>query len=166
LIAALLALTALITTGVDPNIVGLVLSYALNTTGALNWVVRSASEVEQNIVSVERMLHYCELESEAPEEIPETRPPVEWPSKGEVAFRCVMIIGTRLGDADRRWMPYRDYSLRYRPELDCVLKDVTLTTKPAEKIGICGRTGAGKSTLLLALFRILEPASGSKIMHS
>ncbi|EIN06055.1 multidrug resistance-associated ABC transporter [Punctularia strigosozonata HHB-11173 SS5] len=140
-IVALLALTALFTTGVDPNIVGLVLSYALNTTGALNWVVRSASEVEQNIVSVERILHYCGLESEAPEEIPETKPPFEWPIRGEVAFR--------------------DYSLRYRPDLDCALKNITLTTKPAEKIGICGRTGAGKSTLLLALFRILEPATGT-----
>lgn len=35
LVSALLAVTALITTGVDAGLVGLVLSYALNTTGAL-----------------------------------------------------------------------------------------------------------------------------------
>lgn len=35
LFAALLAVTALITTGVDAGLVGLVLSYALNTTGSL-----------------------------------------------------------------------------------------------------------------------------------
>jgi len=56
-----------------------------------------------------------------------------------------------------------DYSTRYRPELDLVLKDVNikivrqalfnmkrqLTTcqKPSEKIGVCGRTGAGKSSV-------------------
>jgi hypothetical protein len=35
LIASVLALVALLTTGVDAGLVGLVLSYALNTTGSL-----------------------------------------------------------------------------------------------------------------------------------
>ncbi|KAL0953356.1 hypothetical protein HGRIS_004594 [Hohenbuehelia grisea] len=140
LIVATLAVVALVTTGVDAGLVGLVLSYALNTTSSLNWVVRSASEVEQNIVSVERILHYIELPSEAPEHIPDSIPG-SWPGAGEVEFR--------------------NYSARYRPELDLVLKNVSMTIKPREKIGICGRTGAGKSSLLLALFRIIEPAEGT-----
>jgi ATP-binding cassette, subfamily C (CFTR/MRP), member 1 len=52
-----------------------------------NWVVRSASEVEQNIVSVERILHQTEVEHEAPQEIPETKPSETWPYKGEIEFR-------------------------------------------------------------------------------
>ncbi|KAK0497158.1 P-loop containing nucleoside triphosphate hydrolase protein [Armillaria luteobubalina] len=127
-LVATLSMVALITTGVDAGLVGLVLSYALNATSSLNWVVRSASEVEQNIVSVERILHQSEV----------TEP---WPSKGGVEFS--------------------HYSTRYRPELDPVLKDITMTIKPSEKIGVCGRTGAGKSSLLLALFRIIEPTEGT-----
>lgn len=50
-----------------------------------NWAVRSASEVEQNIVSVERILHYVELKPEAPYEIPETEPK-DWPTAGDVKF--------------------------------------------------------------------------------
>src|SRR5208282_1625386 len=43
---------------------------------------------------------------------------------------------------------------------DLVLKNINLSFKPHEKIGVVGRTGAGKSSLTLALFRIIEPASG------
>ena len=57
-----------------------------------NWVVRSASEVEQNIVSVERILHQTEVEHEAPYEIPETKPIDMWPSKGEIEFRYLYLI--------------------------------------------------------------------------
>ncbi|KAG1817496.1 P-loop containing nucleoside triphosphate hydrolase protein [Suillus subaureus] len=141
-VTATLAVSAVVTSNVDAGLVGLVLSYALNTTGSLNWFVRSASEVEQNVVSVERIVHYAkDLEPEAPYEISEDKPASEWPPAGEVEFR--------------------EYSARYRPGLDLVLKEISMTIKPKEKIGICGRTGAGKSSLLLALFRIIEPASGT-----
>ncbi|KAG6861347.1 hypothetical protein C0995_001326 [Termitomyces sp. Mi166 len=147
LIVALLAMTALITTGVDAGLVGLVLSYALNTTSSLNWVVRSASEVEQNIVSVERILHQTEVQPEAPQEIPENKPSDVWPSHGEVEFRR--------------------YSTRYRPELDFVLKDISLVIKPKEKIGVCGRTGAGKSSVGVSAPRIgCEPAEGTILIDS
>ena len=52
-------------------------------------MVRSASEVEQNIVSVERILFYIRLPSEAADEIPENKPAEEWPSEGRVEFRLV-----------------------------------------------------------------------------
>ncbi|KAF9005892.1 metal resistance protein YCF1 [Cyathus striatus] len=146
LIVAVLAMSALLTTGVDAGLVGLVLSYALNTTSSLNWVVRSASEVEQNIVSVERILHQTSVEPEAPQEIPETKPSGIWPSGGEIQFS--------------------NYSMKYRSELDLVLRNISLTINSSEKIGICGRTGAGKSSLLLALFRIIEPEQGTIYIDS
>ncbi|KAF8957433.1 multidrug resistance-associated ABC transporter [Flammula alnicola] len=146
LTVAFLAMSALITTGVDAGLVGLVLSYALNTTSSLNWVVRSASEVEQNIVSVECVLHQTEVAPEAPQEIPEMKPPGIWPSKGCIEFR--------------------NYSTQYRSGLDLVLKDISLKIMPKEKIGVCGRTGAGKSSLLLALFRIIEPVTGTIFIDS
>jgi ATP-binding cassette subfamily C (CFTR/MRP) protein 1 len=60
-----------------------------------NWLVRSASEVEQNIVSVERMLHYIELKPEAPYEIPETHPEGAWPTEGQVEFRCFILVSAQ-----------------------------------------------------------------------
>jgi ABC-type multidrug transport system fused ATPase/permease subunit len=58
---------------------------------------------------------------------------------------------------------FDDYSLRYTPDSDDVLKHLRLTINPGEKIGIVGRTGSGKSTMMLGLLRILE-ASGGRIV--
>lgn len=58
--------------------------------------------METNIVSVERVQQYIDLEPEAPLEIPEKKPPAAWPERGSVHFE--------------------DLSLRYREGLDLVLK--------------------------------------------
>jgi ABC-type Fe3+/spermidine/putrescine transport system ATPase subunit len=89
---------------------------------------------------VERCLEYANLPSEAPEVITKHRPKGGWPSQGAVEFR--------------------ELSARYRPGLDLVLKDISLSFRPREKIGVVGRTGAGKTSLTMVLFRIIEPASG------
>lgn len=127
-------------TGPSSGMFGLAMSYALMITTSLNWIVRQTVEVETNIVSVERVLEYARLPSEAPEVIANKRPPVAWPAKGEVDFK--------------------NYSTRYREGLDLVLKNINLDIKSHEKIGVVGRTGAGKSSLTLALFRLIEPATG------
>lgn len=135
-----LAIVTLKSGTISAGLVGLSVSYALQITQSLNWIVRMTVEVETNIVSVERVLEYSRLTSEAPEVIEDHRPPTEWPAEGEVIFK--------------------NYSTKYRPELDLVLKNINLSVKPHEKIGIVGRTGAGKSSLTLALFRIIEATNG------
>ncbi|TEA38280.1 hypothetical protein DBR06_SOUSAS110135 [Sousa chinensis] len=119
--------------------VGFVLSNALSITQTLNWLVRMTSEIETNIVAVERINEYINVENEAPW-VTDKRPPEGWPSKGEIQFS--------------------NYQVRYRPELDLVLKGITCDIKSTEKIGVVGRTGAGKSSLTNSLFRILEAAGG------
>lgn len=122
------------------GLVGLSVSYSLQITQSLNWIVRMTVDVETNIVSVERIKEYSSLEPEKPEEILETKPADNWPQTGDIKFD--------------------NYSTRYRPELDLVLKNINLSIKAKEKVGIVGRTGAGKSSLTLALFRIIEAVDG------
>ena len=57
-----------------------------------------------------------------------------------------------------------NYSVRYREGLDLVLRGIDCVIKPGEKVGIVGRTGAGKSSLTLALFRMIEAATGDIII--
>jgi ABC-type multidrug transport system fused ATPase/permease subunit len=56
------ALFAVLARGrISPAIVGLSLSYALSVTQSLNWIVRMSSDLETNIVAVERIKEYSEL---------------------------------------------------------------------------------------------------------
>ncbi|XP_044069110.1 canalicular multispecific organic anion transporter 1 isoform X2 [Siniperca chuatsi] len=123
----------------DSGLVGLSISYSLNVTQTLNWLVRMTSDLETNIVAVERVSEYSELENEA-KLVTDTRPPEKWPQAGRLQFE--------------------NYKVRYRPGLDLVLHGITCDINSTEKIGIVGRTGAGKSSLTNCLFRIIEAAEG------
>uniref|UniRef100_A0A8C8R4R5 Canalicular multispecific organic anion transporter 1 n=1 Tax=Pelusios castaneus TaxID=367368 RepID=A0A8C8R4R5_9SAUR len=139
--AALLAVIA--RDSIGSGMVGLSISSALNITQTLNWLVRMTSELETNIVAVERVCEYMEVENEA-QWVMEQRPPPSWPSKGEI-----QII---------------DYQVRYRPGLELVLHGLTCDIGSTEKVGVVGRTGAGKSSLTNCLFRLLEAAGGKIVI--
>ncbi|KAH6791430.1 multidrug resistance-associated protein 13, partial [Perilla frutescens var. frutescens] len=119
---------------------GLLLSYSLNITNLLSNVLRQASRAENSLNSVERVGTYIDLPSEAPDVIEGNRPPPGWPASGLVKFE--------------------DVSMRYRPGLPPVLRGLSFTISPHQKVGIVGRTGAGKSSMINALFRIVELERG------
>lgn len=124
------------------GLVGVSLTYAFSVTQSLNWTVRMISQLQTQMVSVERIKTYSEMQTEA---VLETRPEVhlrrEWPHSGEIRFENV--------------------SLRYRPGLPRVLRGLSFKVNPHEKIGIVGRTGAGKSSLMVALMRLTELDGGT-----
>lgn len=117
--------------GVAGENVGLSITYALQITAMLSWLVRITAEVETNIVANERLEEYTVLPMEAPWVTHAVDP--EWPRVGEIKFN--------------------DYKVRYRDGLDLVLRGIDVSIEGGQKVGIVGRTGAGKSSLTLALFR-------------
>ena len=88
-----------------------------------------ASEIETNMVGVERIKEYQEIEEEAPLLMPEQDPPENWPEFGVVKFD--------------------NYQTRYREGLDLVLKGIDCQIRSGEKVGIVGRTGAGEFTFFV-----------------
>ncbi|XP_075174074.1 LOW QUALITY PROTEIN: multidrug resistance-associated protein 1-like [Anomaloglossus baeobatrachus] len=126
---------------ISPGLVGLAIVNSLRLTSVLKEAVHTATDMETNSVSVERVKEYCDVEPEAPWTSEHDSAPSEWPHAGRIEFQ--------------------NYGLRYRKDLELALKKVTASIQPGEKVGIVGRTGAGKSSLTLGLFRILEPATGT-----
>ncbi|KAF6117122.1 ATP binding cassette subfamily C member 5 [Phyllostomus discolor] len=126
---------------IPPAYAGLAISYAVQLTGLFQFTVRLATETEARFTSVERINHYIQtLSLEAPARIKNKAPPADWPQEGEVTFE--------------------NAEMRYQENLPLVLKKVSFTIKPKEKIGIVGRTGSGKSSLGMALFRLVELSGG------
>jgi ATP-binding cassette subfamily C (CFTR/MRP) protein 1 len=104
------------------GLAGLSISYALSVTQALNWAVRTGSDFEANMVSVERIRQYTQLDQEAPHHTEKDEHlEKEWPSRGLIEFK--------------------NSRLRYRPGLPLVLKGLNLTIPSQAKVGIVGRTG-------------------------
>uniref|UniRef100_A0A8D3BRA9 Multidrug resistance-associated protein 4 n=1 Tax=Scophthalmus maximus TaxID=52904 RepID=A0A8D3BRA9_SCOMX len=122
--------------GLEPGAVGLALSYAVTLTGMFQWGVRQSAEIENMMTSVERVVEYAELESEAPWET-DKQPPQDWPKNGSITFDRV--------------------NFSYSASEPLVLKNLSVVFTSREKVGIVGRTGAGKSSLISALFRLAEP---------
>lgn len=122
----------------DPTVVGLVLSYLLGIQSNVIWMFRLFIFNQGRLVSFERLLNFTTIVQEAPALQPDFDPPEsEWPALPTITFE--------------------NYWLRYRPDTDPVLKNLSFKIKAGEKIGVVGRTGAGKSTICLALLRIVEP---------
>uniref|UniRef100_A0A8B9LS77 Multidrug resistance-associated protein 1 n=1 Tax=Astyanax mexicanus TaxID=7994 RepID=A0A8B9LS77_ASTMX len=136
--AALFAVMA--RANLSPGIMGLSISYALQVTASLNWLVRMSSELETNIVAVERVKEYEDTEKEAEWKLEQSSVPAGWPTAGHIEVR--------------------NFGLRYREDLELAIHDITVIIEGGEKVGIVGRTGAGKSSLTLGLFRIIEAAQG------
>ncbi|KAF0926592.1 hypothetical protein E2562_026903 [Oryza meyeriana var. granulata] len=140
IVASSILLVSLPEGAVAPGFLGLCLSYALMLSSAQVFVTRFYSNLENYIISVERIKQFMHLPSEPPAVISDRRPPPSWPSAGRIDLENLRI--------------------KYRQNAPTVLRGITCTFAAGHKIGVVGRTGSGKTTLLSALFRLIDPYGG------
>lgn len=82
-------------------------------TKELSWLLNYTVDVQNAIVSVERVKEFMEYPQE-PKPSSQNQVPDEWPKKGEIVFD--------------------DYNLQYREGLDLVLRGLTFSIKSGEKV--------------------------------
>ena len=121
----------------------IVFTYSVQLQEYLGSIFNRCAFLENDMVSMERCCKYMHIVQEEPSHIPDIDDKLieeKWPQQGEIEFK--------------------DFSVRYRPGTEIVLKKINFHIQPGEKVGVCGRTGSGKSTICLCLFRILEAEEG------
>ncbi|XP_057844849.2 putative ABC transporter C family member 15 isoform X2 [Cryptomeria japonica] len=125
---------------INPSIAGLAITYGLTLNLAQALLIRYLCNLENNMISVERIVQYLRIPSEPPLIIDNCRPNSCWPSRGTIDITNLQV--------------------RYGPHLPLVLKGISCTFPGGKNVGIVGRTGCGKSTLIKSLFRIVDPVGG------
>lgn len=119
-------------------LVGFVLGYAEDIALRFGSLLQVNSNWAAKFVPVEQCLEFANLPAETGSPVLVDKKPFLHPS--DIVFE--------------------NYSATYEDEAQPVLKNVNLSIKAGQKIGIVGRTGAGKSSIVLALFRMLKKTSG------
>ncbi|KAI9594388.1 hypothetical protein BDF19DRAFT_423478 [Syncephalis fuscata] len=126
---------------IDAGLAGFTLSTALMFSEITMWTVTFYGMLEMSMNGVERVHEYLQIDQEPPAIIESSRPAPEWPQKGLIQVENLVI--------------------QYSPLHTPVIRDLSFTVQPGERVGIVGRTGAGKSTLAVAFFRFVEATSGT-----
>jgi len=98
------------------------------------------------MASSERIFKLLDTEAEITDP-PDPRP-LPYPTRGEIEFRDV-------------WFAYGETE---EGKPDWVLKGISFTVSPGEKVAIVGHTGAGKTTLINLLMRFNEPQEGDILL--
>ena len=123
--------------GISASLAGLALTFSLDFSQCVFWLLRSYADIEMDTNSLERISELCAIPAEPVEG---ATPSARWPSEGRIEI-FDLVVG-------------------YAPDLPPVLRDITFDCEPNSRIGIVGRTGGGKSSLALALLRFIEARSG------
>ena len=117
---AIFAIIAKNTQDISPAFLALTISNSLQLSDCFQGLVRSFVEVESNMTCVERIVYYAQSISQEAAYDKEGDPTTtEWPTKGHIQL-------------DK-------FSVRYRDDLDPVLKNLDLDIKAGTKVGVVGR---------------------------
>ncbi|CAG2179504.1 unnamed protein product, partial [Oppiella nova] len=90
---------------ITPGLAGFVLIYSVDVINSISWALRMAADLETEMVCVERVREYSQLESEYSWDSTDANKPSDvWPTSASIEFI--------------------DYSASYRPGLEPVLKNL------------------------------------------
>jgi ABC-type multidrug transport system fused ATPase/permease subunit len=134
----LLAITAL-ATNLSPGVTAFLLLNANNFIESTHALCSRFGGLQAEFVSIERIVEMIEIDQEA---IGSYQPPASWPRFGSAGIK------------------FTNVTIRYAPDIDPSLQNISLSIPGGKTTVITGRTGSGKSTLAASLLKIVKPEPG------
>ncbi|PTB42176.1 hypothetical protein M441DRAFT_78932 [Trichoderma asperellum CBS 433.97] len=128
----------------NPSLLGIALVNMMSLGLNLKGIILAWSQLETSLGAVTRIKTF---EETTPSELlphENYTPPEEWPSQGSLEFV--------------------DLSVQYDSTAHPVLRNISFTIRPGEKLGLVGRSGSGKSSLIQALFRMANTPTGQILL--
>ncbi|KAG1943928.1 multidrug resistance-associated protein 1 isoform X2 [Pimephales promelas] len=135
----------LLETQSDSGLVALALICAFNIKEALRRYPQAASDINIDMLSLQRFCEFAKVEKEAEWTVTH-RPPFDWPRHGEVKFR--------------------NYESEASFNCTPALRGINLTILKGEKIGVISRRKADTDSLVSCLFRTVEARSGAVLIDN
>ena len=121
------------------------------------------SEVEANLISVERVAFFTTVPTEKNYKTFEQEFEKYLYIDNDVNLRSLTMNHSdkivKTGE-----VKFENVTARYGEDAEPVLKNLDFTVRPGEKIGIVGRTGAGKSSLIKLFWMSLAPSQGKVLV--
>lgn len=147
----------------DVGMIALLITNIFGISDNIQDLLQEFTAMENNFVSWERCTNYLNLEPEVgytdiaathqrfkkklplvDEKYNKAMAEGSWPTEGAIEFK--------------------DFSVRYRPDLEPAIKCLNLKIEPGKKVGIVGRTGAGKTTFMWTIFKSFETYDGQLLI--
>ncbi|KAJ0345222.1 hypothetical protein KNSL1_008611 [Colletotrichum chrysophilum] len=141
-----LILIVLVTTlreQIGPAFIGIALNNVLSFSGVIKALITSWVMLEVSLGAVARVRNFATNTKPEGASHELREPDGEWPGHGAVELRDVTASYLSGG---------------------AVLKGISMSIEPGQKVAICGRTGSGKSSIVLSLLRMLDLDGGSIII--
>lgn len=125
----------------------LLLDSILSLTAYISRLLLSSSQIESRMVSLERCLKFTDIKAE---------PGYKGLEKLEKDIRANKAVIDGF-DKEPNWpgegvIEVKELFIRYREDLEDVIKGLTVTLEAGTKVGLVGRTGAGKSTFISSIY--------------
>ncbi|QGI63185.1 hypothetical protein CEK26_007138 [Fusarium fujikuroi] len=125
---------------IDPSLLGIALVNMMRLGTNMKGIILNWSLLETSLGAIARIRMFC---SSAPNEQKSTEdndPGELWPRQGSLEVK--------------------NLDVQYEQTNEPVLRGLSFSIRPGQKLGLCGRSGSGKSSFVQALLRMAEIVNG------
>ncbi|KAF7548959.1 hypothetical protein G7Z17_g6711 [Cylindrodendrum hubeiense] len=133
----------------NTGLTGASLVTLLTFSDSISNLIKAYTSLETSLGAVSRLRTFTETVKPEDQPDEDLEPPQEWPQGGRIDINDVSASYESESDSEEGPVVVSPSNL--------VIRNLTLSILPRQKVAICGRTGSGKSTLILLLLRLLDP---------